>query len=518
MLLAENIINNTITKQAIFVLPETIKDDPEKDKALFEQIDSMDAIALYRDFCRSKRIPKGRNHFFLTEDQDFNVEMAIKVIKKHNKSQWRKQSKIKVFVRTEMENIGHLFPASEKVEVNVFNQSDLTARKFVAEHPMIDIVPAEKKRDLKVEHHFNILVLGFGWTGREMLNKTICDSQFVGSTFSATIFDKDFCEKQGEYPLLYDECIKEYNLIFENDKALCTIGNCKFYSWLNENLTKFDRIFVTLGDDNQNIETGISISKLFMKQGFDYSENKVFVHVKDAEKYCYCKEQKNKETRLPLTFFGKLDEIYTMDMVVNEQMDVVAKAVNYVYCNQIEKTGDNNIYMYPTEKTINDIAIKMPDAEKLWSENLSVLDRDSNRAVASNIENIIKLCGGDDMFNKTISDNSKLDLLAENEHLRWNAFHLTQGIRHWDDIPTGHKTKAKLFRNNDKKDILLKHACICPFNQLQSVADKVNENLINDKESKSSDGKIHLVNYIIVDRMITRHFMLFKKLIDNENI
>lgn len=490
MLLAQHLIETTIMQQAIFVVSETIKEDEEKDKALFERIDSMGAIALYRNFQKKNKMPRGEKHFFLTEDQDFNVIMALKVVESHQQS----KRKIKLYVRTEMENIGHLFPAGSNIEVNIFNQSDLTARQFVQNKPMLDLVPAEKKVDLKVDYNFRVLVLGFGWTGREMLNKTICDSQFVGSSFEATILDKDFYENQGDYPLLYDECIKEYNLSFES-KEISTVGSSASYQWLEDNIKNYDRIFVTLGDDNLNLEAGIAIYRLFFKQGLYDTKSKVFVHIKDAEMYCY--------KTLSISLFGRLDDIYTVDVVINEQMDTVAKLVHFFYMKGLPET------IIPSE------------VEALWNRENNIFNRDSSRAVAMNVKNTIALFSSEDGFDKIVSNPSAFDILAENEHLRWNAFHYTKGVRRWDLSAISEKeTESK----KKEAGILLYHSCLIKFSELGKVDDKINLNRKQfniDNTIKISKGEIESKPDIDMqenDRKIVRQFKRFYQILkSNEN-
>lgn len=482
MLLAQNLIDTTVIQQAIFVVSDTIKEEGEKDKALFEGVDSMGAIVLYRNFQKKSRIPRGAKHFFLTEDQDFNVVMALKVAE-NNKNNRRK---VKLYVRTEMENIGQLFPVGSNIEVNIFNQSDLTARQFVQEKPILDIVPTEKKVDLKVDYNFRVLVLGFGWTGREMLNKIICDSQFVGSSFSATILDKDFHETQGDYPLLYDECIKEYNLFFES-KEISTIGSSASYQWLEEKIKNYDRIFVTLGDDNLNLETGIAISRLFFKQEIYDTASRIFVQIKDPEKYCY--------SNLSVSLFGRLDEIYTVDVVINEQMDIVAKGIDYVYSRWKEDS-------IPYNDILNNI---------MWQEKSinNVFNQNSSRAAAAGVLNLVKFAGGIDSLTSTLNDVQKMKILAECEHLRWNAFHFTKGIRVWNinDIPNDRTENVKMTTNG----LLVKHGCLVSFQELKNVSDYSNDN------SERSGGNRN-VDFQKVDHRIIRHFGLFYQILkSNEN-
>ena len=476
MILAQDMLNRDLWQQAVFVLPNSIKDNEELDKALFEQIDSMGAIALYRDFDQMERFPSAHRHFFLTEDQDFNVRMALKVARSA-------KTKTHLYIRTEMKLVELLFTNLPNIELYIFNQSDLTARKFIIDNHMLDVVPNVQIENLLVRYDFRILILGFGWTGREVMNKCICDSQFLGATFSATIFDENFLDENGSYPMLYDECIKAYQLDFMTNRSIRKVGSRGFYQWFEINIGSYDRVIICMGDDRKNLDTAVTIFRVYEKLKQEYRK-KIFVHVKEHGNYCYC--------NYPITLFGDLTDIYSYDTLINEKMDTIAKLVNYVYCN--------------TEvDIITDLKDKMSEAESKWDLSNNFFDKDSSRAVALNIDNIIRICKGPDSFKKAIDKDSTLKILAENEHLRWVAFHLTRGIGKWDEIPDNHPTDAKLYRNNDGNDQLLKHACLVPYNELDKISKRVNKVrwLIGKKDDK---------DYQATDRRIVRHFLLLSDL------
>jgi tetrahydromethanopterin S-methyltransferase subunit G len=410
--------------------------------------------------------------------------MALKIAKKS------KKRKIDIYLRTEMPRVEQLFfPKKQNIELHILNQSGLTARQFVSEHPLITCVPSEKINELTVDFNFNVLLLGFGWQGRELLHKTICDAQFKGSNFAATIIDRDINLKNGEYKLLFNKCISEYHLSFMDDEEIRNIGSKCFYQWFKENYPCFDRIIVALGDDKLNIHVSLALADIMIAGGEETPEEKLFVRVANADKHLY--------SHYPVTMFGRLDKIYTCDEIIAESMDQVAKAVNLVYSN-------TKVELF---KKINEA-----EAEKDWVK-ISTFNKDSSRAVALNVKNIIeKIAGGKAKFSESIQDPKKLDILAENEHLRWNAFHFTQGITVWNEIKDDNKHDAKLYFKDDKeKGWLLKHACLIPFDQLDRITERVNE--LRRKNNKTDDE-----DFQEIDRRIIRHFGLFYKiLLQKEN-
>ena len=481
-LLAKDILNAKMWQQTVFVLSHNVKDETDKEKALFEKIDSMGGIVLYRDFDTIRRYPQGLRHFFLTEDQDFNLKMALQIAKLSQP----KKEKIQIYLRNEMPRIDYLFRNMKHVELHILNQSGIVARQFIEAYPLIDLVPDEQINRLTVDFDFNVLILGFGWQGRELLNKTICDAQFKGSKFSVTVIDRDIDLKNGEYQLLFDECIREYNISFVENEEIRNIGSKTFYRWFKDNFQRFKRIIVALGDDKQNINFSLAMANIMIAAGETNPQKKLFANVAYADKYSY--------SEYPVTMFGLLDAIYTYDIIVAEILDKIAKAVNYIYWNY------------------HDVDLKTIDwakAEDNWSaisrNSNSTFNKNSSRAVAMNVKNIITLTGGRAGFDKTIENPELLEILSENEHLRWNAFHFTEGITVWDEISDDNPNDAKLFRYPQEKVWLIKHACLVKYDELDRISDRINEIRVKlgTIEKKGEE------DYKKVDRMIVSHFGLF---------
>ena len=481
ILLAQDIINTELWRQPIFVFSHSEKDDTQKDKALFEKIDSMGGIVIYRDFNAIRRYPKGYSHFFLTDDQDLNLKMALKVSQTAKKS----KQKIKIYLRSEMHRVDYLFRDMTNIDLQIINQSSLAARQFVLKNPLIELVPDDKINNLTVDFDFNILILGFGWQGRELLHKTICGGQFKGSRFSATIIDKDIDMKNGEYKILFDECIKEYKISFIENEGINNIGSKDFYHWFNGNHRRYVRIFVAMGDDAQNFNVSCSMANIMIAAGDMNPQKRLFVNIANADKYLYCD--------YPVTMFGRLDKLYTCEVIIAHKLDRVAKAVNYVYWNYRNEDFDD---------------IDWVEAEKIWtnmSNKNSTFSKNSSRALALNVENIIKISGGRTAFDKAIKNPEMLEILAENEHLRWNAFHFTEGITRWNNIDDNAVNDAKMFKFPHEKTWLLKHACLVTYNDLDKISDRVNE--IRKKTGTLENKGVE--DYKEVDRMIVRHFGMF---------
>ncbi|MEG0900250.1 MAG: hypothetical protein RSF40_11145, partial [Oscillospiraceae bacterium] len=185
----------------------------------------------------------------------------------------------------------------------------------------------------------------------------------------------------------------------------------------------------------------------------------------------------------------------TVDGVINEQMDIVAKGIDYVYSRWEED-------YIPYNDILNNI---------MWQEKSinNVFNQNSSRAAAAGVLNLVKFTGGIDSLTSTLNDVQKMKILAECEHLRWNAFHFTKGIRVWNinDIPNDRTENVKMTTNG----LLVKHGCLVSFQELKNVSDYSNDN------SERSGGNRN-VDFQKVDHRIIRHFGLFYQILkSNEN-
>lgn len=465
VLLASDFMSEKLSNKAVFVLPTDMPLSTEVEKYRFNEIDSIGGAVLYKDFSTVISRPYGSRHFFVTEDQELNVRLAFMVLEVIKRKR-RKKYTIELFVRTEMAHIDNYFNKAleemeGKVEVNIVNESELTARRFLLKYPLLEmpgirenIVPSE----VAVNGHFNILQLGYGWTGRAILNKIICNTQFYGSRFSATVFDRDLMTKHGFYPLLDDECFSDIpgkpNYYDIKKKTDIEIGSIGFKEWVVDNVEKFNRIVVTLGDDAFNVKIALSIAKVLNDRGMSYKETseRIFAHIRNRERYTYFEMEQT-----PISVFGNKNKIYTIDIIVNDELDEIASEL-YFKCVKDSRSTK----------------------ESLW-RRASIFDQESSRAAAIAIDNTLRICGKKrvkmsyDVKNAPLclgSDNLKH--LAENECRRWNAFRFTQGVKSLDLK----KITYAMFEGNEPSVDLIssfnRHAALMNYCDLPKLDKKFN--------------------------------------------
>lgn len=507
-LLAKDVLK---TKTAVceFYLDKSLDDD----KKLFDELDEMGVTVIYKNLddaqaCQScvKQNNFRSSYFFLDDDDDFNVRIAMSVLDALKEKTL--QDTAHLHIRTETQ--GALFDKTKgKVEIHVFNQSDLTARHFVEDHPMHECPGIDVKTDrFKIKGDFNLLLLGFGRTSREVLNKCICDAQFKDCGFRATIIERKYEIQYGHYPVLFNECMEQYNMQFNPDNV-CDVNSTAFYQWFQKQAASYNRIIVALGDDKMNIEVAETLARFLIEKGKTALECQalIFAHVRQNQKYGYYKNH----AKVPFTVFGKIEKIYTQAIVINEIEDQIAKMVNYVYSLD---DCDNVIETIPVNNEDGE-----REDEKAW-RTTSLFDKNSSRAVALSLRNFIcrhndgnldKLTPGElaltaNTISKDIANKGIRDLLADNEHLRWNAFLFTHGVRY---LPLG---EIQVVTENGKPDVKhklcddnktpYKHACLVKCGELDIVSNHVNTLYAQHGATTKKD-------FAKIDHHIIRHIPFF---------
>lgn len=571
--LAKNMMRDPDGEGApIFIIGEELEFEPDQEKRIFDTLSNEGIIVIdtnydnlsedERDFrCKplswhrlrrlfsSGKYFSGFRHYFITENQDFNVHYAILVLNQLGLMRDRLKGKSHIFVRSEQEGIDVFFQKklnenpglAGKVEVHIFNQSDLTARQFVENYPVLDLAkrtnPATGRKCLTVDTdtltvngEVNILLLGLGWTGFELLKKEVGDSRFLGDfRLNIVVVDNDYSLHHGRFqyivseaarfgvnicinPLVWlddrhtivgqwlsgEKCGRQQGL---EEKRVDQANGQLFYEWLGfedpetsiPNILNFNRIIVALGSDELNVNTALQLTKfrnsyLGAKVNLDTSlmPEPIFAHVRDKERYSYYE----KYAFSPIYIFGGLKSIYSVDNLVDERMDSIAKLVNYVY-DQCAKPEIGEAELLA--------ALRNGTAEQKWAK-CSIFDQDSSRGVAMNMRNIVTIAGGIERLKAFIKNPATLERLAELEHKRWNAFHVMRGIGTWE-IPEVEsvyingalKTNGKLYISSS----LTRHISLVDYDRLDEASE-----CLHSLGNTGADFKD-------ADRRIVRHFPIF---------
>jgi len=288
---------------------------------------------------------------------------------------------------------------------HIVSRADLLIRQMVQANPPFKCPRLNFNSKGEATNDFSVMILGFGNIGQRALLRLIMNGQFVGSQMRAYVMDKDierlnYCFKN-RYPEIEQCC--------EIIPSANTDIPCKdFYELLN-GVETIDYIVIALGDDQLNRQIAIDIRReyLYMDRDLPY--------IAVCERNSLLQNQKTDEK---IFSFGCREEIYKYSVILREESDYIAKAVNTVY---------EKLY-----------------GGKSWYE-LDWIMQESNRASADHIDVMLGLANvsEEDMRRKiaqleddehkdlvTLTDDKELaENLSKTEHLRWNAFHAAMGFR-----------------------------------------------------------------------------------------
>ena len=353
-----------------------------------------------------------------------------------------------------------------RVEVVIISEDAMVSRRFLLRHPMLQCPRIGiDTNTATVTGDFKVLVIGFGSQGRTILNDMICDSQYLTPdkttlTFQAHVFDR-VSASYGMYEEQCKEAVFRYHIKFQNIDT----GSSDFWRLFQAEmaLRPYNRIVICLRDDRENISVACNIARIYKEMRIP-PKNVVFARTRDPLiGNCVNSAFLHDECRCLFTPFGLMNETYSFENIVTRKWEKGALWLNGDYNRSPEEAHDANL-----------------DAE-LW-KNTPSFNKDSSRASFFHQRNLLRLIGyrideNSDLNEGFNDDDPKnhLEIFAEDEHLRWLAFHLVRGIKVWQ--PTEEEIEDRIARTggivaHNAIDELNAHADLVEYSQLPSVDSK----------------------------------------------
>lgn len=441
----------------------------------------------------------------LSKDKDVNLTFlnyANDILPEYNKT----------FINYDFLDVTAYF--DEKKNINIYNLEDLIARDFIQKYPLyeqinpklIDYSKAMVKSN-KINHFF----LGYNKISRTLMTYIIHNYQMVNGDLNIYLCDE-----------FASDCIDSFNgKHFVNKEVSDLIDNgysrdeyfelakCNFkfhslpYKYESYDLKKqilnnigdYPIFYIDYNDDRINFEAALELdSFLRYSRVINY---KIYVRFeKDSKINITELNSKNIST------YGESKSIISKRVIIDQSLDFLAKRVNYFY--YLMNVKDN--------KT---------DIDSLW-DNLSIIDKNSNRFAALNIPVKLNLMGLKltKDSNKAISkdeylgiyNNSKelvRDLNMVNydysnprinlgilEHYRWNTYQLMFNVRPMK--------KCDIFKDNkyiNKDKINKEHSNILSLEGLFDLENTIAECEFLSLEDRNSKSKIFIKDFDLMDNL-----------------
>lgn len=390
-------------------------------------------------------IKASKSHIFcMSDDEDANVADAISIIDSlDNYNKPKLSTNLNLHIRFYSNDIRESFEEYIRInkigiEYNIFSDAELIAYDVVTDYPPVDSIDIDTKNGAAKEN-YEVMIVGFDRKGRATLRKMIEFGQFVGSTFKATIVDKNVEQKRGSFEALYPALEDNYNLNY----VQTFVGEKQFFELLKRESSTLKQIVIALGNDSLNIQTAIEINKLLSDFGGD--RVKILAVVSSDRNYNFIHSSQDLSA---IHCIGQQTKIFTEDNVVKGAVSLQARRINDYYRR-------NN----PTK----------PEWEKL-----EYIKKESNISVALHAYTKMQLLGltaerlltfdSEESYVCWLKENQpRLDNLARTEHLRWNANYFIRGWQKWElsQIPLDNKSGQDHTRKL--------HCCLVVWDSLPEV-------------------------------------------------
>lgn len=443
-------------KKRCIIVVENAANKREEEQALAKKIRENRCILIDRDPYEidsfgKLRLPKRLfrkkiNAFLMSDYENANIKTAISLIKSIKRDKIS-CDKLILYIQSASEDTSCILETACRengvtMEFKIFNVSDLIARQLMEICPIVDTMKIDIEQAV-VKSNFNLFIAGFGPLGTEILRKCLYNGQFVGGNFKAIITDSAMNSKEGTFNNRYDAINRNYSVQFVQAEP----GSLAFYDVLTKHIHELNYIVVALDNDLLSMETAIEIQRLIKRNCPDKAIT-LAVRITDRDEYA---RYENSAVMPNIHLFGGMPDIFTESIIINESMDVMARTVNTLY---------NRIYNV--------------DPADNW-QSVDAFTKESNRSAAMNMRTKLRLLGlemtkkgaaGEKAANLDVYlAGQRLENLAKQEHMRWNAFHFASGWTTWELPQTDGAKKAKDSANK-------RHACLVPWEKLKDVTER----------------------------------------------
>lgn len=400
-------------------------------------------------FLHSIKIHKKKRRvrlFALSDDYDKNLQYAKMMLKS---LKWLQipPEQTELVLRGTDEWQGMYFQADDRHygygNVLSFNEYDMSARLLVHEYPLCNAINFNENG--RATEDVEVLLVGFGLIGQEILRKLIAAGQFEGSRFHATIYDPEYKHRTAS-EILRNRMMMQCPIMFMNYEITFETfeQGGEVLRFLRENASKLKYIVICLED--KKIARDIAINTVKNLQAMGYSQNVYTCDTKGVR----CYSQNVEECRMHW--------LYDSELLYSGELDRYEMELNRRY------GGD-------------------------WKQ-LSYFHRMSARATVDYLIPLIR------KVVKNPMTSEQRENLAKSEHLRWCAFYYTFGYEAMEIEEFIQRTKDRLAEIEESGYSSIrtvsdtktkKHVCLVSWDKLDEIAQIENSLTHGHRDFKEYD-------------------------------
>lgn len=281
-------------KKAVIVFTDVFEQNEDRFFELIIKARDINAICLKRDIAHLYFLSKKGDVeiFLIGKDESENVSQAVNITTELNKA--NKKQNVKIFVFSSKPGSGHIIDSIkyEKLSDYAFQhreeKSYFKIRRINEKQQLIwNTVPEMEVFDIAARHNntLSVLIVGFGSYGRELFKMLLWFCQLEGYKLQINIVDKSHSEHNYMKSVIDKECpellkknrckadgeayydielfggidatTSEIDELLSGDKAKSE------NDFIAERFKLTNLVFVSLGDDDLNIQTSIQLRSLF---------------------------------------------------------------------------------------------------------------------------------------------------------------------------------------------------------------------------------------------------------------
>ena len=344
--------------------------------------------------------------------------------------------RVRIYVRGE-DVLRYEFLAERKDSEGNLYVSDVYTQSEIAAHTLMNEMMPYKTVEFdydtcRAKDSFRAMVIGFGDSGQDALRYLVRYGQFLGSEFEADVLDSKADSTAGLFRELYEDMMKRYRIRIHNADGFSR----EVYSLLTEE-KKMNYIVICTGDQKTNLELLKNLETYKMMHPECFAEHAaIAVCTKD---YIEIRSDSGNSVIRPSD----------LSVIFASHADISARNINDLYYRGKVEKNENR------EATAEELA-------NYWYKK-DPMDRLSSISSAEFIPTFYACAGLEGKSREEVQkaiEEKLIHVLPELEHLRWNAFESSVGVKTMSEeefrrrAENGTQAVLKALKSGSEEDFL----------------------------------------------------------------
>ncbi len=456
--------SNEDKKERLIVFCDVFSHNSESSFELQEQASEIGAICLINDIAivnwiktnikrKSKKETEKSDEFYkfflIGENENENLEQIIKLINKYDKTVEKDTVTLYLFSKSSTSELSTQSLLSEDSTVNIIRVD--YKRSMIYNYLYENGADIINRVSKKPGRRFNMLILGMGEHGFEMIKSLLWFCQRTGYELKIDVYDKEKDIKERFYaqcPGIRTFSDKNTSIIFHPETDF---NNSGFYDDSIGKHTDSDFVFISLGDDSENIALAKRVREVFARKNIEgdnketATDNPIITTVVENSQVKAAMKKNNYNIQI----IGDFESVYSNKVIINSDLERIALAVHR---HDTGNADSKDITTYKRQEFYNEYYYRSTMAQVIYH----LVWKESNGVKECSWEKLIEdLSNNESTLLKTINDI---------EHVESNKW-----IRHYEEDVYKNDREKWDNKENWSAFILREHS----FDELDKCYDKL---------------------------------------------